>query len=1484
MKPYSFQNHPVFSARIIYVVLLAVSVFIRTGEAQEVYNIDEVNGQSLFISDPSGIYIYDSGGPSGQYQNNESYEVTICTGFQLAGCPPNPVINARFYPGSIDIEGHPVCAFDGLQINNGEIYCNDNYPPGYNTTANGFVSDPSGCMTLRFYSNGSQVEDGFLVHFTPDHIIEESTPIICGSAISGFINFDPHGCVECTEFYTCQGDNYGPYFGVETQYRIEGEGELTLTIEGDIDFFVYGLFTLQGPNFCPPIVEIACVTGNQNSATFNASDFPYGIWVVIDGDFGDFEISLECSPCESTPVDCDQEINHTLNGFDPSDVDEYTDCSSDDYPGAENVYLFTPLESGIYRIHTLVSVFAEAPPIIVSDCCYGGGGTVGGPPRTQGCGFCAASGYVSDNENVLEVFLQAGVTYFIYIEDPSPGEGADYTFWIECPGYSCDNLKELECGFGLLDTNDPNQFDTPETVPTDFLDTHNECANDFDGCDHQGFNTTFDEHEVTYYFINTSPPTLDYDNNICIDVFPREADLDVDLFIYDDCEGDAPSLCLATSTRQPKLDDGVLLTDLPRFEDIYIVVDGQSHPQENNEGRYEIAVTCGNLCNKIPLPLPCGTPLFGELTQQDENVSSHYCCEQTENYPVNNDGYTGEDYSGGGNTGPEDIYYFDVESNGTTVTIELEILSPGQDLELFLLESCDVTTCLDRSIRETGLTETITYLLSQGRYYVVVEGNDFSDGEYKLTVSGCEDCALFIPNQGDSPNEVFFTNTTGWECKYFLVNAPYDSVGGGELLLSDSVAVSGNQDLTYHFPLPGCYELCFYYCDPQGVIYECCFKYCHEMKRYDCQDRPVIHVVNETATNTTFKVSCGGGTVIPETPNRSGQDCDSCHVSVTNVSTGSSQTYDVDENITLPFGEYEVCCWQWDPVCMYWNICCEIICLPYIRPHEEECLMGGITTVQQGNDYMFTYGGATQGLEWTVTPNLPHQIQNEQLIVPNPPEGSYKVCAIFDSSNGGIILRDTCCVYLCVDDTPNPLPEDCFDIIPVDATHVLLKCTTGRPVFYWEIIEWVLPVPITLGYYYGNSPLVELTPGKNYKFIKHYAGCCGEEDTCEREYCFICEGPDEYCDIYVPVYYENFDLTNPSEYPYQYGDSIAANEFWWDGQNGFTFGDDAFVTEDTEPVFLDLNNFATSATQVLRISFDFTVQWFRDLSNGSYAPVVLGDFCLADNNKNCLAPGLQELMTATPGIVFNYCGGGADIDFCYSHAEMIFDRTGLVRWYIDGRLVLEDQTMGTQVEYLRIDGTQTIDNVRIDECRSCSIPVLDVDDFVYCPGLIFNGLQHQANDLYTASFIHEGEGTAWSLFNANGILVDEEIVTDSTWTCPPLNPDDTYYVCRTYIDENGCEALCCIKFRIPGDCSFYTPYFIGDENSLEYSFEVTDETPSQLSVDRWFINSEEVGEGVDAISYIFDAPGSYESLLFVLGSVYRMFYLVLPGNLCGKPT
>jgi hypothetical protein len=92
-------------------------------------------------------------------------------------------------------------------------------------------------------------------------------------------------------------------------------------------------------------------------------------------------------------------------------------------------------------------------------------------------------------------------------------------------------------------------------------------------------------------------------------------------------------------------------------------------------------------------------------------------------------------------TGREMVYEFVSNFTGE-VTITLTGLTA--DLDLFIIEDCDPTYCVERSINENSNDETVTFYVNEGgHYFIVVDGYNFSESTFWLSIicDGELDCA-----------------------------------------------------------------------------------------------------------------------------------------------------------------------------------------------------------------------------------------------------------------------------------------------------------------------------------------------------------------------------------------------------------------------------------------------------------------------------------------------------------------------------------------------------------------------------------------------------------------------------------------------------------------------------------------------------------------------------------------------------------------------
>ena len=134
----------------------------------------------------------------------------------------------------------------------------------------------------------------------------------------------------------------------------------------------------------------------------------------------------------------------------------------------------------------------------------------------------------------------------------------------------------------------------------------------------------------------------------------------------------------------------------------------------------------GNLDCNSAIPIDCGQTLTGNTYNSKNKVATYPTCQNTIDM-----------------TGNEMIYSFVPTVNGE-VTIDLTGLV--SNLDMFLLESCDITGGCIKKSRLTGVSnEQIKFYASSNiDYYIVIDGNNKANSPFQLSVScsstECQTC------------------------------------------------------------------------------------------------------------------------------------------------------------------------------------------------------------------------------------------------------------------------------------------------------------------------------------------------------------------------------------------------------------------------------------------------------------------------------------------------------------------------------------------------------------------------------------------------------------------------------------------------------------------------------------------------------------------------------------------------------------------------
>lgn len=291
--------------------------------------------------------------------------------------------------------------------------------------------------------------------------------------------------------------------------------------------------------------------------------------------------------------------------------------------------------------------------------------------------------------------------------------------------FLCGNAYELDCNEDgeevIEDSNDPNDNSFPSTIATDDVIFHNHCVDTYDGCDtdnspYSGYE--FYGGEVLYKHQGG------YDGHLVFDIHWGNDNYDLDLFVYEACYYEnGLTDCVVSSTYGDTEFESVIIEDGADLEH-YVLVDGF---QDNDQTDFSISMTCGDLEMHDKIPLECGQLVYGNTSWNDKNYNSFYCNCDFQNENVGRQNY-----------GPEDVYEFTIYESGFTA-ITLTIEDPDVDLNLYLLDECDVFECNKAAdFDNPGKTEIIDFngavnnMLPPGTYTLVVEGYRGDKGAYTL--------------------------------------------------------------------------------------------------------------------------------------------------------------------------------------------------------------------------------------------------------------------------------------------------------------------------------------------------------------------------------------------------------------------------------------------------------------------------------------------------------------------------------------------------------------------------------------------------------------------------------------------------------------------------------------------------------------------------------------------------------------------------------
>jgi gliding motility-associated-like protein len=270
-------NHSELDMRKIYaLIIILLTVLGSKVEAQTIINMK--NGK---VSACDALF-FDSGGPTGSYKANERFTLTICSddpernhislGFNFLELPPEDIM----------------CFYDGDNTNAKLLGCSSDFSKSQNTIIQTTVTNPSGCLTVRFISNGSNQKRGWeanvicipscqtikaFVDVTSPAVMPKDTGWIDACPNQTKVSFKAHGDYPQNKFAYTQNDSINAFewnFGDGTAVGKGPEVEHIFTQSGgyNVRLTITDTMGCQNINYVKQRVRVS------TRPTFNLGSIP----------------------------------------------------------------------------------------------------------------------------------------------------------------------------------------------------------------------------------------------------------------------------------------------------------------------------------------------------------------------------------------------------------------------------------------------------------------------------------------------------------------------------------------------------------------------------------------------------------------------------------------------------------------------------------------------------------------------------------------------------------------------------------------------------------------------------------------------------------------------------------------------------------------------------------------------------------------------------------------------------------------------------------------------------------------------------------------------------------------------------------------------------------------------------------------------------------------------------------------------------------
>ncbi|MFT4565428.1 MAG: hypothetical protein ACI9FN_000381 [Saprospiraceae bacterium] len=413
--------------------------------------------------------------------------------------------------------------------------------------------------------------------------------------------------------------------------------------------------------------------------------------------------------------------NYWFGAPNESHYDNYnynlTGCytGSHDYKGADQMFYFDVNEYSDVTID--LSGFHEDMDLLVFK---------GFEAWGYGSKFTDCQGSsINHNKTAEKIYINnAYGRYYIMVEAYTWGWSSGFDLSIAChqkpQAVSCHDYPSLQCG--QWETFN-GHYDNAKV--SNAIDNHPTCNSGW------GNSTTDHKGPEMVYRIENGWGGLEH---VTIDFHALKYGEEFDVFVYQWCESHWDPWTGKSALKFSGLvnpcdynthygDHSIYVDHVGYGEDLYVVVEGKNSGWGWNQslGDFQIAVTCGDVCDQSMDWMECGTKTHGS-TKGRQNRASYYW--------QSNNSHSAH------NWGPERTYKFKVD-HMNDYEFDLRVKFHA-DLNMYIMNDCGAKECIASSTNYgRGQHENIKHRMNPGTYYVVIEGYHGDSGDYDLEISGC---------------------------------------------------------------------------------------------------------------------------------------------------------------------------------------------------------------------------------------------------------------------------------------------------------------------------------------------------------------------------------------------------------------------------------------------------------------------------------------------------------------------------------------------------------------------------------------------------------------------------------------------------------------------------------------------------------------------------------------------------------------------------